>query len=595
MRIRFFCILPPAYLGHTFEGQGINIYLTESVIIMKKTFLSLLSLSAPVMLGAQCLMPVAQEVIDANNLSVRFLNAGDMFWDANSTSQFFHKIDSANTFFAGALWMGAWDDGGNLCAAAQTYRQIGNDYWAGPLASSNGQAIDSTCTYDYDRIWKVTRADIETLAADWNDNGLIDNAVPQSLYDWPGRGNPHFAAAMGFQLPDQDLAPFYDRNSDGIYNPIDGDYPIYEDGNGQAVADQMLWMVFNDYSGLHTVTNGQPMVAEIQHTVYSFNCAANPLLQNTIFSKYKVISRNALTLRDAYFGIWTDIDLGCYNNDYMGCSPAHNAVYGYNQTDHDSIQCNAGNNPRGFGAHPPVQAITFLNRSMAHNNIFRNDASPMSAPAGGLEFYRALEGLHRDGSAFTDNDGNVSDFLFPDAPSDTAGWSMVHNTSSFQPISDMSQLMTTHIDTFASGGVYFLDVAYSYHRDTTLHSPAAMVDMALQEVEQIQQIFDGGFQLPCAIFNSVEQTKDLDKMALAVRVYPNPAQDKLTIELEREISTSIDFVMYDVLGNLHLQQSISPFNKQLQIEQLQLPNGLYFYALSAQGKSLASGKVMVQR
>ena len=38
------------------------------------------------------------------------------------------KGSNKNSMFAGALWIGGVDDGGNLKVAAMTYRQGGNDF-----------------------------------------------------------------------------------------------------------------------------------------------------------------------------------------------------------------------------------------------------------------------------------------------------------------------------------------------------------------------------------------------------------------------------------------------------------------------------------
>ena len=43
------------------------------------------------------------------------------------------KGSGKHSMFAGALWIGGYDDNGQLKVAGQTYRQSGTDYWPGPL------------------------------------------------------------------------------------------------------------------------------------------------------------------------------------------------------------------------------------------------------------------------------------------------------------------------------------------------------------------------------------------------------------------------------------------------------------------------------
>ena len=42
--------------------------------------------------------------------------------------------------------------------------------------------------------------------------------IPESIRDWPANGN---------SAQDQFLAPFFDQNGNGYYEPEQGDYPDY--------------------------------------------------------------------------------------------------------------------------------------------------------------------------------------------------------------------------------------------------------------------------------------------------------------------------------------------------------------------------------
>ncbi len=198
---------------------------------MKHLFLLVTLLITTQQIGQtqSCPESAAHAFLNGNEVKAAFRNGGDIFWDGTGTPQYqvpYSNSSSLNTLFAGALWMGGYDEGNNLRVAAQTYRSSGNDYWAGPLNDTTGMVANASCQ-NFDQIWKVNHIAILVLLADFAD-GTIDNTPDNSLLRWPAKGNPHFQGLVGFALPDKDLAPFFDQNNDGIYNPYDGDYPTYE-------------------------------------------------------------------------------------------------------------------------------------------------------------------------------------------------------------------------------------------------------------------------------------------------------------------------------------------------------------------------------
>ena len=88
---------------------------------------------------AACIGSSSQTDLNINNVRVRLRAGGDVWWDGNNSHYVVPNIEAGSgepevsALFAGAIWLGAYDDGGNLILAAQTYRGRGNDYWTGPL------------------------------------------------------------------------------------------------------------------------------------------------------------------------------------------------------------------------------------------------------------------------------------------------------------------------------------------------------------------------------------------------------------------------------------------------------------------------------
>ena len=216
------------------------------------------------------------------------LSGGDLFWNRNDgkflapyTPGPFQEVSS---IFVNGLWMTGLDAAANLKVAAQMYGHASgsSDYWAGPLDDASGMPVEGDCT-DYDRIWKVNRGDILLVKNDFADNGMIDDPLPFNIKTWPARGNPFFADELGFDLPDQELAPFFDNDNDGLYDPMQGDHPVIDATVADAVPDEMAWAVFNDRNGIHGESQGFPLGVEVHLTMYAFNCSDNEVLNHTIF------------------------------------------------------------------------------------------------------------------------------------------------------------------------------------------------------------------------------------------------------------------------------------------------------------------------
>lgn len=328
---------------------------------------------------AGCVTPSAKTYLDLNNVRAMILNAGDMWTDGDNASYEVPKGSGKMSLFGGTIWVGGVDVNGQLRIAATMYRSGGNsgiDFWPGPLISS-GDAIASV-TPDiclrYDRHFKITkdevskfrawyRADAETKARDYP-----GYTIPDVILNWPAHGPSEGAY-------DYYLAPFKDVDGDGAYNPYNGDYPYYDLdnerecnsvperraenlGNESQVlfGDQTLWWVYNDKGNVHTSTPGAAAIG-MEFRAQAFAFSTNDELNNMTFYNYQIINRSTYTLTDAYFGIWTDADLGNAKDDFVGCDVNKGLGYLYNG-DEDDEQGTTG--PINYGPHPPAVGIDFF-------------------------------------------------------------------------------------------------------------------------------------------------------------------------------------------------------------------------------------------
>ncbi len=433
---------------------------------MKKIFLGLVALSMNFMLLAEpthgvkkrekglnktaagCNQTTATIDLDINNVRARIMTGGDMWWDRSAGAARYEvpKGGNANALFAGSIWIGGYDQSTNdLKVAAQTYRNRGNDYWTGPLDEFNGASVDFQTCSEWDRFWKINRADVNAFRdlaeACNNDPTCIigsSNSIPDAIKEWPGRlaNDPNKGArtsvgASGglLNIPDREMAPFVDVDNDGAYNWLKGDYP-------DILGDQYIWYVFNDKGDAKTQTQSDAIGLEIHLGAFAF--ATSDCLNDATFYNYRVHNWSTSIIDSTYMATWTDADLGFSRDDYIGCDTARGLGVLYNGDGFDET-------PTGYGFDLPMVGVDFFRGPRIDNPAFPAPGQPQylelkmsvftyfnntggGAPPGTNdpdikgEFYNYMTGSWKDGSRFqwgcTPYNGGTSDAasVFPDDP-----------------------------------------------------------------------------------------------------------------------------------------------------------------------------------
>lgn len=411
---------------------------------------------------AACVPAIAQIDMDINNVRARLLTGGDMWWDRHDGGYIVPKPlpgqQGVSAIYAAGIWMGGYDNGGNLKTACQTYGNANgrNDYWPGPLSKNDGTTDSETCN-DWDRHFEVKGVEIAQHLIKYQQDlerkqPYLESEIPLSVKGWPGRGNPYFTEIHGFNLPttDQGLAEFYDQDGDGNYEPLDGDFPTIETRGCNEFPiqfpDQMIFWIYNDEGGgaSHGQSHGIPIHMEIQATAFAY--ATDDVLNDVTFQRHKFINRAKEDIDSFYIGLWTDTDLGCHLDDYIGCDPSRGLAYYYNVDDEDGqpgITCDGVNT---YGYNIPAVGIDIfrgpldengnelgMSSFIYHYNSITTGHSGGYAPSTELEFYRFLSGSWRNGVRITyGGDGyeptslDFTNHVYPSAPNDVLGWSMCH-------------------------------------------------------------------------------------------------------------------------------------------------------------------------
>jgi hypothetical protein len=342
---------------------------------------------------------------------------------------------------------------------------------------------------EFNKVWATNKTDILAHKNDYASDKKIDRKLI-SIYSWPGRGNPYFEAYNQFKIKvaNYPLAPFHDEDRDGIYNPDQGDYPWIDPINKDAPPDQLLWTMFH--------SEAPNLIAEFGMTSYVYFCPENEFLHNTIFYSIAVTNKDEENgdLKQAYLGIFNDIDLGCHIDDYVGCTPAKNMSYWYNADgiDGDTLgRCSDG--IKSYSNNPPVGSLLLLNRKLDACSIL-NLPNTTTINENPLEYYFVMQGKTRIGTPIYDPITNqITTYMYTDNPNDQNGWSM---QSQKLPQFDPIFLSSNSINSLELNKTVRLDFAYSYHHHKD-SSHLQNVNLAIQNCDKIQSLYDNKFNIVC--------------------------------------------------------------------------------------------------
>ncbi|MEX0822567.1 MAG: T9SS type A sorting domain-containing protein [Rhodothermales bacterium] len=341
-----------------------------------------------------CRVGTAQRDLDVNNVRARLFNVGSIAYsDAGGAAEYIvPKASGHSPIFASGIWIGG-QVGGELRTAAATYSDW--EFWPGPLGSDGRPVNPSNCSA-YDRIFKVSKSDIQTYES--------TGQASSDMADWP--------VDLGAPVIDGD-------GVEGNYNLSGGDRP-------ELIGDQAIWWIMNDVGNSHNNTQAPPIGVEVRVHAFAFNRA--DALGNTTFYKYSVTYKGDEPLEDTYLSIFSDPDLGDAGDDYVGVDTTLSLGYVYNASDVDGV----------YGT-PPATGYDFFQGPVSEDGDTLGVASFMyfinGGPAGtedpqlSQEIYNVQRGFWRGGQPLREagngfqTDGPVTKFAFPGDPVTGEFWS----------------------------------------------------------------------------------------------------------------------------------------------------------------------------
>lgn len=582
---------------------------------MKKLYYTLLSIlvSFVAPLHAQ----VQSMSVDTNNVSA-LVNANGVLFSNLSNGQAgfeFPKGSGVSSVYAAGLWLSGADVNGQLHVAAQLYGQEQEDFFYGPL-TVDGTAVTTDVTMAaYNRVWLGNRADIDRhiqyFQSVQNGTNEIEfpqgYSIPQWILEWPAMGNTSEGQALF-------LSPFLDFDGDLVYDPEQGDYPLFP-------GDECAYFIINDNGGEHALSGALALGVEIHVYVYSFHQPANPILNNTVFVRYQIINRSTISYSDVRAGIWSDLDLGNPTDDYIGCDVQNAAFYTYNGDGFDEPVSSS----MGYGENIPVQVVSIIGGPYLPNDLvdnlplvpvgpsgvygsmgpgfgdnvpdnermgmtsflyYNNGSNPVNGnPTNAIHFDGYLKSIWKNGAPVTyggtgtgTGPGSTTtscNYMFPGVSDPlwlgTAGTELTEwsETTSGNPAGDRRGLAAIGPFALAPNEEVVLDVAY-----TALDTIGSAVSVpeniaaALSGLRALHQSEVGRDDLELRPYTGIP---NLSARLESVSVFPNPTVDELII-------AGVDggrIEIYNGAGQLCEQHAVGKGRKQLRISTTAWASGLY--------------------
>ena len=533
-----------------------------------KFMLSVVGLSMYVLQGYGQAAFNTHDSVDVNNITARILVHGDMFWDpvGEVASAQYPAHSGKNVNFTSALWMSGYDAGGALHVAAQTYRQDGNDYWPGPLDGAD--TLTYATSHDWAKIWKVNKTDIDYFLSL---SSHTTGTTPAAILTWPGKGNTYAQGNAGAALTvSTDMAPFVDLNGNGVYEPLLGEYPAIK-------GDQSLWWVFSDNGPVHTESRGKPLGVEIHAMAYGIH--RGTLIDNVVYFDYTIVNKSANDYHDFRLALFDDADLGYYLDDFIGFDSTRRMGIVYNGTNDDGA---AGGHPaNSYGIDPPQMGMTFVvlpgdmpgaYMPLGNFDYYNNDNTVIGNPTVDTDFNHYIRGMIKNGVSFSDDfvgagvmshgygAGPVSKYVFTGDPGISTQWSEC--VSNNNP-GDRRFILSSNDFTLTAGASQHIVLAM-----VVADSAGGCPDSSFTKIKIVADTAWAEYHSEVAA--GVGKTVNPE----VLKIYPNPAHDRLIIESGYYAQGGESITIYNSIGQV-MNVPVSKNNKGYEADVSQLPPWLY--------------------
>ena len=373
-----------------------------------------------------CTSPLGESYLDINNVRARIFNNGNLFWRGSPHVYNVPKGGRAQAMYNAGIWIGGKVDG-QLRVAAARYNNY--QFWAGPLDEYGAPPADCS---EFDRLYRVSIDDIQ----DYEATGVI----APDLRDWPtGLGAPTYAPPGNGVDDDGDGE--IDESEEKIFvlnqplaQRVDRVIDLAGGERPAILGDQSIWWVMNDRGNEHIRPSTPPIGLEVHATAFAFRTAGD--IGNATFYKYDFHYRGNWPFTDVYMAIFSDPDLGNFQDDWIGSDTTLGVGYVWNSRNEDVGYY-------GYGSPAPAAGFDFFQgpivpspgdsakvstewvqdfRNLEMTSFLFYSGELHAIPVTGLDYYNYMRGRWKDGKCITEG-GNGRDFsedctayMFPGDP-----------------------------------------------------------------------------------------------------------------------------------------------------------------------------------
>lgn len=264
-------------------------------------------------------------------------------------------------------------DGFNVTAKMQGQRKAAalvqhggreSDWVFGPISNVSYRP---SCHDKYGYVMKVLKSEVDYHKLNYNQTGYV---TPMSIANWPGNGRVWEGESLT-------LAPFYDANNNGSFEPNFGDYPLIP-------GDECIYAMYNE-----PIKNSQyGLGLEVHRFAYIFKNGAT-VNQKTVYHHFAVVNRSGQTLDSLQFSLLSDMDLGNQSNDIGLMDTTTNAFYTMNS------QIDKGVFNHGTYPYQIAEGFTSLDHRIVSHNI--------QWPFSFNELMNQVNGKYADGTPIYDS------------------------------------------------------------------------------------------------------------------------------------------------------------------------------------------------
>ena len=537
---------------------------------------------------AQCAGGDSDTSLTLKEEEIHFNNEGNLGSSRDPNMTFYTPDDlRIGPGWLGGIWLGGLNEDKDLQLNAAAFQGFGNNcFWPGPVNDSLTNSTNTEVCEDWDLFFQTSKEDISAFRKDFDDNGILDNPIPLSIQGWPGIGNPLFFEIHGFSLPSTSLAPFTDSNGDGLYNPIEGDYPDINN------ADNGIWWVLQTNGHVNVCNGSDNLNLEIHILAQQYDT-----FDESIFYDFDIHSRDEEVIDSLFFSYWIAITSFC-NNALIGSRPEKNFAFFYEPIDSLTTQgCTIGGNiqptilgvkqlqgplaPRVFNEnneleypHLEISADTFVEQRMSSlKHYFRHSQTTEpfeSDPRSPTQYYNLMQGKWNDGSEQLIN-GKATPFAYSGNPAnqEEGDFAMCNDEHRIEDIRTLISCGPFRMEPGSKHKLSYVITRAEYD------SSERCANISLLE-DKFEEIDNFDFN---EILSQPEPIMERNKN-IKVIVQPNPVSDQASFLLTQESELINTIQIYNLSGNLAISFDIQ--NQASKVVSLNsLSEGTYIYIVTS--------------